>query len=465
MKHKKIFLISLSFQIIASSSFFNPNLLPKLAAIYNKNNVPNQPELPAGTLDLTFVQGVGYRVDPFIPGTTFNNLNDVAIDSKNRIIGVGQVTVDSYAKIALVRYLPNGNVDTSFGDQGYVVYTMAEGVDNYGTAVIIDDEDRIIIAGTVDNEFALARFLVDGSLDDNFNGGYPITVGGDNFASELLLDSFGNFIISGTNSADVSNFLVARYTPDGTLDGTFGNGNGYYLCNFPGINICYSAALDAENNIYLCGATYNDGEFLSVSKIYADGSNVDTSFGVDGLFVSSLDEMPSPVAYAIATDNQARLLVGGGSNNGYFLLLRLTQNGDLDTTFGDGYGYKQYNFDDIVFSPYTENPVKKVIIDPLLRIIMFGGQILTLGGTGFVIARVLQSGALDTTFGQGGVCYTNLGSVYNICMSGALDQQGKIVAVGLSDTSIDKFGVTRFTTDYSLDYYKEQFAQQPLGLF
>ncbi len=463
MKHKKIFLIFFPIQVLVSSSFFNPNLLPKLAAIYNQSNVPASPKLPAGTLDLTFVQGVGYEVNPILSGTTDNILNDVAIDSKNRIIGVGQVKVAPYAQIVLVRYLPNGDIDTSFGDAGFVTYVMTEGADNYATAVVVDNEDRIIVAGTVDNEFALARFLVDGSLDDNFNGGQPVTAPGDNAATDLVMDSLGNFIIVGTNQNIGVSFLVARYTSDGTLDVTFGNGNGYFVSDVAGVSSCYGVALDSQNNIYACGSNYNGNVQLCVQKIYSDGSALDTSFGVDGIFKYPFAEEGDPVAYSIVIDSEGRIVGGGGGLNGYFLLFRLTPSGEFDTTFGTYSGYELYEFTGLI--PYDQGPVKKVIIDPLGRIVMFGTQSVYGGGKGFVVARALQSGALDTTFGVDGACNTKLGLYENLCGSGCFDQQGKMIIVGSSDEHLDKFGIARFTTDYSLDYYEGQFAQQQLGLF
>src|SRR5205823_3136702 len=79
------------------------------------------------------------------------------------------------------------------------------------------------------NDFALARYNADGSLDNDFgNGGKVITGFSGAFSSAataLALQSDGKIVVAGDSRANGSrDFALARYNPDGSLDSGFGNG-------------------------------------------------------------------------------------------------------------------------------------------------------------------------------------------------------------------------------------------------
>ena len=176
----------------------------------------------AGTLDAgfgndgEFVTSVGGDLDI---------ANAVAMQGKRRLVVAGSTFSGTDNDFALVRYRRDGSLDLAFGGDGKVI-TPIGGND---TAVAVQDDARIIAAGYsfngADNDFALVRYLPDGELDPSFGiGGKVIThFGGDDVAQGVVIQADGKIVVAGYSSnGSTSDFALARYNPDGSLDSSFG---------------------------------------------------------------------------------------------------------------------------------------------------------------------------------------------------------------------------------------------------
>ena len=126
-----------------------------------------------------------------------------------------------------------GSLDKTFGSGGKVNTDIGGNQDN-GNAVVVQNDGKIVVAGsstTNGNNFdcALIRYNTDGSPDNSFgSGGKVVTDFGSNFENfqSLFLQNDGKIIavgtsIQGTKNSDV---ILARYNLNGTLDNTFGTG-------------------------------------------------------------------------------------------------------------------------------------------------------------------------------------------------------------------------------------------------
>ncbi|NIM51395.1 MAG: hypothetical protein GTO22_19460, partial [Gemmatimonadales bacterium] len=95
--------------------------------------------------------------------------NAVAIDPDGNIVVAGY-TIGFGSDFAVVRYTSNGTLDTSFSDDGK--QTTDFGLDqDIAYAVAIQDDGKIVVAGyatTGNQNWALARYDTDGSLDSSF---------------------------------------------------------------------------------------------------------------------------------------------------------------------------------------------------------------------------------------------------------------------------------------------------------
>jgi uncharacterized delta-60 repeat protein len=159
-----------------------------------------------------------------------------AITGEERIV-VGGWAANSPNAFALMRFGPNGTVDSTFGSSGRA-YTSFFGFGDQIGVLKIDQSNRIVAAGVTDTansncglyvtDFAVARFTENGSLDNSFSGDGKLSTdgyGGSNAANGLLLQTDGKIVITGGNlSSDgsVEDFILVRYNDNGTLDTSFG---------------------------------------------------------------------------------------------------------------------------------------------------------------------------------------------------------------------------------------------------
>jgi uncharacterized delta-60 repeat protein len=111
-----------------------------------------------GTLDSAF--GIHGGVTTPFPGNTFSRAFAVALQTNGDIVAVGQtgLTVTGPSDFALVRYNPDGSVDTTFGNSGFVSTPFGTSV-AFANTVLIQIDGKIIAVGNSNNGTTLARYL------------------------------------------------------------------------------------------------------------------------------------------------------------------------------------------------------------------------------------------------------------------------------------------------------------------
>src|SRR5262249_2776322 len=134
---------------------------------------------------------------------------------------------------ALARYDLNGSLDTTFGSGGMVMTMVGLGNNAVAKAVAIQSDGQIVLAGFAgpsnNQEFALARYNSDGGLDASFGpaGLVQTGLGGNAGGSSVALTSDGKIVLGGSvepvASSSASDFALARYNADGSLDNSFGS--------------------------------------------------------------------------------------------------------------------------------------------------------------------------------------------------------------------------------------------------
>jgi uncharacterized delta-60 repeat protein len=169
----------------------------------------------------------------------------LAIQYDGKLVVAGVAYDDDSSDFALARYLPNGTLDSTFGDAGKVLTDFNSGSLDSVSAVALQPDGKLVVAGGfgnccdfIINDFALARYRPDGTLDSTFsNDGKVLTDfnrGSDEEALTLALQPDGKLVVAGLSEASGSmDFALARYLPNGTLDATFG-GDGTVLTDFDG---------------------------------------------------------------------------------------------------------------------------------------------------------------------------------------------------------------------------------------
>lgn len=133
-------------------------------------------------------------------------------------------------------------------------------------ALVLAPGGKIVVVGssTADTNFALARYNADGRLDTSFDGDGKVTTGfgGSASASAVALQTDGKLVVAGCGARAVgtaNDFALARYNANGSLDATFGTGGQVTTGFGPGGDCANAVAMMAlgVNRIVVAGSTYN----------------------------------------------------------------------------------------------------------------------------------------------------------------------------------------------------------------
>jgi uncharacterized delta-60 repeat protein len=181
-------------------------------------------------------------------------------------------------------------------------------------------------------------------------------------------------------------------------DRSFGAGRGFVTTPIAGATaLAYGALVLPGGDIVVAGqASPPSGNGQLVVARYLPNGRLDGRFGSRGIFESGFPAVDAPfVATAIARDPRTgKLLIGGGFGLGSMLVMRLAADGRLDPTFGSGRsGFAQVPVGGIANSLAIQRDGR----------ILLGGSNANRNGRPFVVARFTPGGVLDRTFGRGGI--------------------------------------------------------------
>jgi uncharacterized delta-60 repeat protein len=289
---------------------------------------------PNGSLDTTF-SGDGKQTTTFRPHTEVDDDFDiptaVALQADGKIVVVGQsFTFDSDSDFALARYNPNGSLDTTFSGDGKLL-TDFGGYDQ-ANGVALQGDGTIVVVGSGAGGFELARYNPDGTLDASFSGdGKQTTGGGFGGANGVALQGDGKLVAAGSASGGATgvDFALARYNPDGSLDTGF-SADGKQRTNFRQYDPLRGIALQADGRIVAAGSSFNSSAAFSdfaLARYNADGS-LDTSFSGDGKQLTDLGGYDAAIAVDLQADG--KIVAAGFGPGAYgttdFALVRFLGN-------------------------------------------------------------------------------------------------------------------------------------------
>ena len=376
-----------------------------------------------------------------------DGIADVAVQPNGRIVAVG----DSWTlgtgedHFALARYRKNGALDAGFGAGGQV--TTDFGLPSSAAyAVALQPDAKIVVAGVAGGgstgaDVALARYDANGALDPSFgSGGRVLTdLGGGSFeaAFAMVLQPDGKIVVAGSTRPPGSydehppDFLVARYTTDGTLDATFG-GTGVVTKDFQAgwADTAYGVALAPGGKIVAAGTGLPDGAsgpgVIDIARYDPDGQP-DPGFDGDGALVSAPTDDNGSYG-GIVTLPDGKIVITGAVTLGYMALIRYTATGALDRSFGvarDGVATTSLGY------------AVDLVRQPDGKYVVVGGKATSETNSNFAIARFSRSGILDRLF-HGGTATTDLGG-WDVPAAVALQRDGNIVVGGSTGLVLNGF--------------------------
>ena len=288
----------------------------------------------SGVLDDTF-SGDGIVTTDFFGSSDEGHA--IAVDRVNGdIVVAGFADIGHSDEFAVARYDSFGTLDSSFDGDGKVTTDFQNNSVDHAFGVALQADGKIVLAGFVNSDaggtddFALARYNINGSLDSTFSDdGKVVTPVGsaDDQAYSVKIQPTGKIVVAGfvdTKGVTKQDFAVARYTTGGALDTTFGGGDGIVLTDLGTINSeneradeAYAMTLQADNKILLAGLSdYPSGNdnfavtrYLSpnsppiVSNINKDGlEDIETFFSEVDFSASFSDaDLDEPVKIKIGS--------------------------------------------------------------------------------------------------------------------------------------------------------------------
>ncbi|MCB0792236.1 MAG: T9SS type A sorting domain-containing protein [Flavobacteriales bacterium] len=419
-----------------------PTRLLLVAAIAVWSGAAAQP----GALDPAFATNGIYH--PLIDSVAAE-AKAVAIQADGKIVTAGYWDhggASPYADFYLQRFNTDGTPDMSFGTDGQVIETVANGVDAAWSVVV--QPDGKILAGGFGNQswerMVVMRFLSDGTLDSGFGSGGKSIVQVGGFSDriwDMKLQSDGKILTCGTCfiSGSQSDWCATRLNANGSLDTGFGAGGKVVLDLGTQQVSAESMALQADGRIVLGGYGQTGGVYhMQFARLNTDGT-LDPTFNGDGLAEVSVNGIDDAIkSVAVQSDGK---IVGGGyarmANDYDFALVRLNTDGTLDPTFdGDGKVTTPIGAaDDILFSIYLR-PDGKIVA---------GGQSMQPGtGMDFALAMYDPDGSLQTGFGNNGIVTTTMAPNEDILFELVPDANGNIVAAGGAETNVFDVVVARY---------------------
>ena len=383
----------------------------------------------------------------------------VAIQADGKIVVAGAIILGSTHDFGVTRYNTDGSLDSSFGSGGKAATDFSEGSIFAADLAIQPDGKIIVVGGNSSNtiaEFILVRYNSNGSLDSSFGSGGRVRTDFDNnrdSASAVLILPDGHIIVAGVATIRFTgnDFALARYNSNGSLDTAWGNG-GRVTAHIFGLNdIVSSAVLQPDGKIIVAGFTSTDNGMVPLpnfdfvlTRFNADGS-LDSTFGSGGRMITDFFGFDDKAA-DVALQADGKILLAGyaqDKSGGFDFALARYDDSDLDSTFGNG---GKVTTDFVGLNDFASD----LVVQPNGKIVVVGYNFGS-GDSNFYLARYNSSdGSLDSTFGSGGKVITDFGGMSDDRAFGvALQPDGKIVAAGMSipsgsDITGSNFAVARY---------------------
>ena len=404
----------------------------------------------AGSLDKTFgMRGevtaqLGTAPSGFSPESYAKG---VAVQSDGKIVVAGAASnvADGTLDFAVTRYNTDGSPDVTFGAGGTGTAELTDfGGQATGRDVVIQPDGKIVVAGHACDSsgancrFALARYNTNGAPDASFGNGGKLTTGfgGTNeHGYALALETLGKIVVAGisttiTSTGGFSQFAVAQYLPDGTLDPTFGVGGKVTTQFGPSLNSgAHDVAVQADGKIVAAGwACGCPSMSFAFARYNTDGS-LDTSFGTGGLAAFPIPFDGGGVGeendgvHAVAIGSFGQIVALGSVFNSTdsrwgWGLMQLNSDGSINTGFGGGLVTTDFRVVCNTFYQFGRD------------LVITGASVVAVGSAcgQFGLVRYLADGSIDSSFGEVTTAFFKGGSAEADGV--AIQADGKILAAG-----------------------------------
>ncbi|MFP5317241.1 MAG: hypothetical protein ACLGI2_02985, partial [Acidimicrobiia bacterium] len=389
----------------------------------------------------------------------------LAVQPDGKVVVVGTADTRGDADMAVLRFHPDGRLDSTFGAGGKVLVGAPDSRQG-AAAVALQPDGKIVVAGSAEawngfqvlSRMAVVRLDASGRPDPTFNGGELLVLGhrtAMSSAAAVALQPDGKIVVAGSGSVHndttrrVSDVMVARVTATGAVDTGFGD-NGVVLTDMDGYENYDGAsavALRPDGRIVAAGTT-SQASFSGAPPIrhvlvqHLSTGALDPTFGNGGTIV---DGENGALADAALLPDGTLVGVGdrqftAGVRSRSVAVTRYRPIGGVDPSFGTG-GRT------VTHAPPTARADSGTVFNGN----SFGGAVAVDGRGRLVVAgaaygftsmdlavvRYNRAGALDTAFGRAGWMKTDVGGDYDQLNAVGILPDGRIVTAGRTGADDD----------------------------
>ena len=302
---------------------------------------------PDGSVDTTFGNG-GFAVSQSLNSVAGFLNNALALQADGKILVTGASLIG--------RYTTSGQPDTTFGTNG-----IAPLISPAATAIALQSDGKILVTTGVGAPTALtgaqflpfqqagaiSRYNTNGSLDTNFGvSGQAACVAS---AAAIAIQSNGKIVVAGTipsalmttssgGTTVINNqtgFGVVRYNSNGSVDTTFNPGGGIgsgggvitgFGNSFPA-GSAFALAIQSNGEIVVAGQAGIGNQYFASSSFvlarYTTTGHLDTTFGSNGIVITTLSPGPISFVSALAVQSDGKIVAAGNTGTlvqrGFFL--------------------------------------------------------------------------------------------------------------------------------------------------
>jgi len=332
--------------------------------------------------------------------------------SDGKILGFGTTEASIFGnnQIVLFRLNSSGAIDRTFGTDGVTLVSNGEFIELDATGIAIRTDQKIVVLSEARHadgrNVVLLRFTADGTLDSTF-GSLGITSydsGESDYPTSLVIDSEQRILVANNRCCDAPRAAILRFTPNGQLDTGFDGATA--LATLGDSNNVSQMKLDANQKIVLVGSAVTSGSLALVARLLPNGQ-LDSGFSEDGFTLVDLDDVGTANKYSyledfvITTTGKIAAIGGGNTPNKREAVVFFKTNGNLDVSGTNQTGITRFASASDV--DYAE--LNSIAQDGDGFLVVGGGAVdqSSLNSVFATVVRFGSNGLLDSDFDNGGI--------------------------------------------------------------
>lgn len=388
--------------------------------------LPSAASAAPGGLDPSFGHG------GIVITNGFGTPSDAILQSNGDIL----VTVNSSVggPSGVLRYLPSGALDPSFGSGGFAAINPSSLLLDGAGGVALQSDGKILVSSSALTSdasqagVAVVRLNADGTLDTAFgNGGVAfVAVPGGPSGAAVVQEPNGDILTGGsfltaTYRSETTTGVVARFTPSGRADGTFGSGGVVASTALGGVQ---TLGVDAAGDVFVLPTAAELGPSGAIDSAVTPAAIVASSQGGPNAFLPGGKSVRTSTAFVFKGNTEAEVQ-------------RFLATGAVDSSFPTA----EFHY---VAGQTARDSSRAIAVEPGGEIVVAGSH--WLGTAVFGLARLTAGGSLDTTFGSGGTLTTTIQGDESVG-SLLVQSNGEIIAVGFTEdnsTGVSGIALARY---------------------